>query len=83
MNTGKRDQVVITRITGVKCNLAGIRHQFQGGGEPVDEQPGNRELDPTAQPRTFRQDAPNLRQQPGTRYHLEGIAFQPCVYDAA
>ena len=83
MNTGKRDQVVITRITGVKCNLAGVRHQLQGGGEPVDEEPGNRELDPAAQPRTFRQNGPNLGQQPGTRYHPEGISFQPCVYDAA
>ena len=83
MNTSKRDQVVITWITGVKRNLARIRHQLQGGGEPVDEQPGNRDLDPAAQPWTLRQDGPILRQQPGARYHPEGIAFQPCVDDAA
>ena len=83
MDTSKRYQVVITRITGVRCNLARIRHQFNGGGEPVDEQLGNRALNPTAQPWTFRQDFPNLSQQPGTRYYPKGIVFQPCVDDPA
>ena len=83
MNTSKRYQIVIIRITSVNCNLARIRHQFHSGREPVDEQLGNRTLNPTAQPWTFRQDFPNLHQQSGTRYHPKGIVFQPCVNDPA
>jgi len=67
----------------VTRNVAGVRHQLEGGGEPFDEQLGYRQLDPAAKPWTFRQDFANLGQQPGTRHYLEGIACLPSVDDTA
>ena len=45
MSTSKRYQVVITPITRMGCNVVGVRHQFHGRGESVDEELGNRALE--------------------------------------
>ena len=61
--------------------FTGLGHQLRRACNPVDEQLGNRQLNPSTQSRALRQDFSYLVQQLGANDYFEGGTLQPRLDD--